>query len=116
MCELNTVLLGVDECEDVILGAIQYAFEDGQIRYSTACVEVFGAIEDNFVTFRSDLEIAVARIDGATDKLFENRSASNHWIDLVQVALTRFCSMSTFCTLLAWSSVPTTFAVVDHNR
>jgi hypothetical protein len=24
--------------------------------------------------------------------------------------------MSTFCTLLAWSSVPTTLAVVDHNR
>ena len=72
MCKLHAVLLGVDECEDVILGAIQYTFEDCQIRYNTTCVEVFGAVEDDLVTLRGNLEITVARVNSSTDKLVEN--------------------------------------------
>ena len=74
MCELHAVLLGVHEGEDVILGAIQYAFKHGQVRHNTTCVEVLGAIEDDLVTLRGNLEIAVARIDGSADKLFEIQS------------------------------------------
>jgi hypothetical protein len=68
----------------VIFGTLQYAFENSQVRYNTTCVEIFGAVEDNFITFRGDLEIAVARIDGAADKLFQNWSVSRLCVDTIR--------------------------------
>lgn len=68
---LHAFLVGIDECENMIIGAFQHALQDGQVRHHTARVEVLEAIEDQLISFRSDLQIAVARVDGATDELCE---------------------------------------------
>jgi hypothetical protein len=69
MSELHAVLLGVDEGEDVVFGTFQDAFEDCEIRYNTARIEVLGAVEDYLVTFGSDLQVTVAWVDSSSDKL-----------------------------------------------
>lgn len=53
----------------MIFRAVQNTLENGQIRHHAASVEVLGAIEDDLIAFRSDLEIAIARVDGSSDEL-----------------------------------------------
>lgn len=66
---LHAVLSRVDEGEDMVFGAFQDAFEDGQVGDDAAGVEVLEAIEDDLVAVGGDFEIAVARVDGASDEL-----------------------------------------------
>ena len=65
----------------MVICAFQNAFQDREVRHNTTGVEVLGAIEDNFVAFRSNLEIAVARIDGSANELSKLQSDFKHWID-----------------------------------
>jgi hypothetical protein len=90
---LHAVLLGVDEGEDVVFGTFQDTFKDGQIRYNTAGIEVLGAVEDYLVTFRSDFQITVARVDGSSDEL--SRSVRCILCISLGIVRTRFCSMRT---------------------
>jgi hypothetical protein len=46
---LHAVLSGVDEGEDVVVGAFEDAFEDCQVGHDAAGVEVLGAVEDDLV-------------------------------------------------------------------
>ena len=46
---LHALLPGVDEGEDVVVGAFEHTFEDCQIGYDTTCVEILGAVEDDVV-------------------------------------------------------------------
>lgn len=53
----------------MVICAFQNAFQDREVRHNTTGVEVLGAIEDDFVAFGSNLEIAVAWVDSASDEL-----------------------------------------------
>jgi len=79
----------------VVLSAFENAFQDCQIRYDTACVEVFGAVENDMVTFRGNFEITVARIDRSTNKLFEHQSELKYhtqfsWESTYQILLNKY--------------------------
>ena len=92
---LHAVLPGVDEGEDVVVGAFENTLQDCQIRYDTAGVEVLGTIEDDVVAVGCDFEIAVAWVDGSSNEL-EWKWSDKITYGLGTMELTKFCSMSTF--------------------
>ena len=69
MAELDTSLICRYESEDVIAGAVEVAFEHGQVRDHASSVEVLEAIEYKLVVLGGDFEIIVSRVNGAANEI-----------------------------------------------
>ena len=57
-------LVGLDDGEDVVLGALEHALEDDQVGEGGAGGEVLEAVEDEAVARGGDARVVVARVDG----------------------------------------------------
>jgi hypothetical protein len=60
--ELHARLLGGDEGKNVVFCSSKDTFQDSQIGYDTASVEVFGSMKDEVIALISNGEIVVAGV------------------------------------------------------